>query len=258
MESYQHIIDMEREDAPKKLSSSTVAHAKKCGILSAFSVVGNIATAVRMIVLIGLVAGFILTLLIAANILVSSIISIKVLYVVAVIELIAAIMIIFDASTAKWLIERVLKRLTKDVIRLESDLDRFEADLKESADQIRKRDEQLRQTSLQIEKMNTNIMRLESDIHESKIQLSKREEQLERQEIVQNNMKMLLASMIDANKDGVDLNELLRKNINKLEFLLSAMSKEKFGEIDQNQDGVISYDEFEIYSGNLTKAIREI
>jgi hypothetical protein len=217
------------------------AESHGCTGLTAFNVVGKISTIIRGVVTFGLIIGVVFSLLVAFHVVQDPSIEANLLYVAAVFGIIGVLMVAFDTATAHWLIEKVLMRLTRDIARLENDLKQFEADLKESRIQLDERNTQLKESKIQI------------DLRDN--QIEKTTELLSKQTLVQNNMKVLLASMMDANAEGVDLNELLSKNIDKLEFLVNGVADTKFETLDQNHDGVISIDEFKLHDGPKSRGL---
>lgn len=191
--------------------------------LTVFNVVGKIANLIRLIICVGLGISAVVVFLIAAGI-ISGISGL--LYGMAVITLIGAGMLIFDGSTAQWLVQKVLNRLTQDITR-------FEADLKESRQQIELRAEQLQQSAEQIEKQEVIIGNIT---------------------LIQTNMSALVTSLMNAQRQGVDLNELFTANLHKFDFLLGKMTEQVYNEMDMDKNGMIDREEYLIY----VNKIREI
>jgi hypothetical protein len=149
-----------------------------------------------------------------------------ILYGMAVISIIGAGMLLFDGSTAQWLVQNVLNRLTQDISR-------FEADLKESRFQIDQRAEQLKESAEQIEKQEAIIGNIT---------------------LIQTNMSALVTSLMNAQQHGIDINELFTANIHKFDFLLGKMTEQVYTEMDMDKNGMIDRNEYLIY----VNKIREI
>lgn len=191
--------------------------------LTVFNVVGKIANIIRLIICIGLGISAIVIFLIGAGI-ISGLSGL--LYGMAIITLIGAGMLIFDGSTAQWLVQNVLNRLTEDISR-------FEVDLKESRQQIEERAEQLKQSAEQIAKQEVIIGNIT---------------------LIQTNMSTLITSLMNAQRQGVDLNELFTANLHKFDFLLGKMTEQVYNEMDMDKNGMIDREEYLIY----VNKIREI
>lgn len=184
--------------------------------VSAWTLVGNLALGVRMLVALGLVVSTVVTVLIVTQVITNS----PVLWASIAIQVIAIVMVLMDASSIKWMVEKLIKQLS-------AGLQSLRESLRESQAQIDRRDTQLAQTDAQIKKQG---------------------EQLVQMIAVQGNMRNLLNSLMVAEADGANLNELFSKNLEKFERLLTTLSSSKFGDIDTNQDGIITPNEFTVYT----------
>lgn len=184
--------------------------------VSAWTLVGNLALGVRMLVALGLVVSTVVTVLIVTQVITNS----PVLWASIAIQVIAIVMVLMDASSIKWMVEKLIKQLS-------AGLQSLRESLRESQAQIDRRDTQLAQTDAQIKKQG---------------------EQLVQMIAVQGNMRNLLNSLMIAEAEGANLNELFSKNLEKFERLLTTLSTSKFGDIDTNQDGIITQNEFTVYT----------
>lgn len=191
--------------------------------VSAWTLVGNLALGVRMLVALGLVVSTVVTVLIVTQVITNS----PVLWASIAIQVIAIVMVLMDASSIKWMVEKLIKQLSAGLQSLRDSL-------RESQTQIDRRDLQLKQTDAQL---------LQADV-----QLKKQAEQLTQMITVQGNMRNLLNSLMIAEAEGANLNELFSKNLEKFERLLTTLSTSKFGDIDTNQDGIITPNEFTVYT----------
>ncbi len=191
--------------------------------VSAWTLVGNLALGVRMLVALGLVVSTVVTVLIVTQVITNS----PVLWASIAIQVIAIVMVLMDASSIKWMVEKLIKQLS-------AGLQSLRESLHESQTQIDRRDLQLKQTDAQL---------LQADA-----QLKKQAEQLTQMITVQGNMRNLLNSLMIAEAEGANLNELFSKNLEKFERLLTTLSTSKFGDIDTNQDGIITPNEFTVYT----------
>lgn len=191
--------------------------------VSAWTLVGNLALGVRMLVALGLVVSTVVTVLIVTQVITNS----PVLWASIAIQVIAIVMVLMDASSIKWMVEKLIKQLS-------AGLQSLRESLRESQQQIDRRDLQLEQTDAQL---------LQADA-----QLKKQAEQLTQMITVQGNMRNLLNSLMIAESEGANLNDLISKNLDKIERLLTTLSTSKFGDIDTNQDGIITPNEFTVYT----------
>lgn len=117
---------------------------------------------------------------------------------------IGAICVAFDSATSQWLVQKVLNQLSTDVLALEKSLKVLNGQLEEGRIQLDERQAQLKESAEQITKQRIIIGDLT---------------------LVQTNMGALLTSLMNAQQDGVNLNELLRQNINRFETLLNNMTE---------------------------------
>jgi DNA repair exonuclease SbcCD ATPase subunit len=160
-------------------------------------------------------------------------------YFLAVVAAIGAICVAFDSATSQWLVQKVLNQLSTDVLKLENNLKVLNGQLEEGRIQIDEREAQLQKSAQQLQ--------------ESAQQLAKQKLIISDLTLVQGNMSALLTSLMAAQQDGVNLNELLRQNLNKFEQLLNNMTEyaNKNHLVDKQRGGGIfmtSMDsEFHIY-----------
>jgi hypothetical protein len=258
-------VDIEKEYhvVINKTPAAAVPVKMGCFKLSALGVVGRLANIIRTVCAVGLGVSAIITFLMALGVLVGVFVAIKLLYVCAVVEFFSVLLILFDTATAKWIVERILVQLASDVKQLEYDL-------KESAEQIRKRDKQLEvgaaqlATSMfQIQERDKQLVVSNQQLEISAEQIRTRDEQIRQQErviektlTIQGNMRELLTSLMAAESDGANLNDLFTSNLEKFERLLNRMSGATFSELDANHDGVVDFNEFRIYtSKSVTREI---
>jgi hypothetical protein len=150
-------------------ASAAVHASAKCCSLKALSVVGTIANIIRTVFAIGLAVAALLTVLRITG--VFAVTTTGVLWAVVIIEIACIVLILFDASTAQWLVEKVLTRLSDDV-------DRFETDLAESSRQLKARDIQLETQQEQIDLVNEQIVKQQANTKMVQEQLEERETQL--------------------------------------------------------------------------------
>jgi len=203
--------------------------ASSCNV-SAWTLVGNLALGVRILVAIGLVVSTVVTVLIVTQVITNS----PVLWASIAIQCVAIAMVLMDASSIKWMVEKLIKQLA-------AGLQSLQASLRESQRQIDHRDLQLKQTDAQLVQADGL--------------LKKQADQLTQMTTVQGNMRTLLNSLMVAEAEGANLNELFSKNLDKFERLLTTLSASKFDDIDSNNDGVITPNEFTVYtsrSGHTT------
>ena len=191
--------------------------------LSVFNVVGKIANIIRLVICVGLLVSAVVTLLIAIGIFTSASVSSGLLYAMVVITVVGMITVAFDCSTSQWLIQKVLSRLTEDVSR-------FEADLAIGEQQLKEREKQLKQSADQIKRQEIII----ADIT-----------------LIQSNMSNLVTSLVDAHRDGLNINELFTANLHKFDFLLSKMTDQVFTEMDLNDNGAVERNEYLIYVNKM-------
>jgi hypothetical protein len=227
-----------------------------CG-LTAFNVVGRLANIIRLVMAIGLAASAILVFLIASGIL-ATVLPI-ILYVSAGLQICATVTIVFDLSTAKWLIEKVLTTLTQDIYKLEaavselnSNVDKLEKindDLEVSvrrADvQIHERELQIRKAELQIDQFTMELVDMKSIKTQLQATVEKQHAQLENNAMISANMQQLLSSMLSAQASGEDMNAHFSLQIGRLERAISLLQTVSFDVIDIDNDGVITKAEFE-------------
>lgn len=228
---------------------------KLCGI-TAMTAVGKLANFIRLCMAIGLAAAALLTFMIGGGIL-SNVLPI-ILYCAATIQVCAVALVVFDLSTAKWLIERVLTQLSASVNRLEDSVEELDknidvlnginSDLAKNLDrsdlQVAERDLQLTASELQLSRMvdsNNELHKMQLNMHQK---LDKFQTQLENNAIVNGNMQTLLKSMMDANAAGSDMNEVFQNQLTRLEHITDMLENTSFDLLDLNKDGVITKDEF--------------
>lgn len=211
--------------------------------LTAMGVLGRTATIIRSIFALGLGISAIITLLIAIGVFVQALVSTRLLYVCFVIEVGSVVLILFDTATAKWIVEKL-------IIQLTTDLKIFADQLEESGKQIERRDEQLVTAGKQLDIFNKQLA-------QNQEQLKKQDQALEKTMLIQTNMRTLLNSLMNANAEGENLNNLFARNLEKFERLLNHMSSTSFTEIDGNHDGLIDPNEFKIYTSR-SPGTREI
>lgn len=124
-------------------------------------------------------------------------------YFIAAVAAVGAICVAFDSATSQWLVQKVLNQLSSDVLVLENNLKVLGEQLHEGQKQIDERERQLKESAEQIIKQSKII----GDIT-----------------LVQNNMSALVTSLLHAQQDGVNLNELFKQHLNKFETLLNNMT----------------------------------
>lgn len=184
--------------------------------ITAMNLVGNFALFIRMLIALGITFAGTTMLALAVGFTVPS----PVLWTCFSVQVVAIIVISCDAAAVKWMVEKLLNELSKDVLSLKQSL-------ATSAAQISQRDEQLAKGDAQIKSQELLI---------------------EKSAIIQANMKTLLESLMSAGAEGANLNKLFSANLDKFDKLLSKLSSTTFTDIDSNSDGVIDPNEFRIYT----------
>lgn len=198
-----------------------VQNHKVCG-LTALGFVGGLANFVRILVTFGLLIGGVVVGVVAGGWVAAQSIQIP-LYIFMVMMFIGSLMVLFDASMAKYLVEVVLNRLSKDVMELERIESELKQDLAESSTQIAKRDKQLQEEDALLEKqrkiVSNNALQLAS---------------------LKNALHTLLAG-------GHDMTAELKHEIDRLYRLAEKHSVEAFLEADANRDGAVDIQEWTTY-----------
>lgn len=156
-------------------------------------------------------------------------------YIVGTIMLIVAIFAGFDV----W----GMAELRKQVDRLTVENNRYT----ENNNQFILSNDKLRK---QVNKLSSSQEILEKENKKLSINVKKQEEQLNKLLKIQKQSKQLIASLMNMGSDYADLNNELGKNVNKItnvsdamEILLNKLAVQKFDEIDENDDGIITQDE---------------
>lgn len=245
-----------------------------CGC-QALTFVGTIANVLRMCVCVALFVCAIVIFMAACKIIIST----ELLFVVAVISLIGGVSVAFDGATSQWLVQKVLVKLSHSVAQFEADIKQFEIDLQTSANQIQLRNEQLaHQTTLiaqqaqQLAKhkqlitqhehllaqneqliaiQENEITTRDNQLREQGLLITKQNEQLANVKTIQSNMSVLLASLIQAQSNDADMNDVFRANLEmmqqqlkQLELLKMGLVHESFDAIDADHDHIVTETEF--------------
>lgn len=156
-------------------------------------------------------------------------------YIVGTIMLIVAIFAGFDV----W----GMAELRKQVDRLTVENNRYT----ENNNQFILSNDKLKK---QVNKLSSSQEILEKENKKLSINVKKQEEHLNKLLKIQKQSKQLIASLMNMGSDYADLNNELGKNVNKItnvsdamEIILNKLAVQKFDEIDENDDGIITQDE---------------
>lgn len=213
-------------------AAKTIGKGICCARIPLF--LSKLSRIIRLLVAAMLLASFGITIAVAYNFGIGIMRDSGILYASATFCIIGAFSIIFDTFGVNWIVERVLNQLSSDVVKLETDLKRFENDLSV------------------MEQNNANLTQNNQKLASLNIELKNETSKLA---LINSNMKVLISSLMDAQSEGVNLNELISQNLNKLEVLVNDVAKMQFANLDINHDGVVTPDEFALFTGTRVKSL---
>lgn len=216
---------------------------KPRGCMRATTVVGKIANFIRVLVALGLLAATITLGLIAGGVIPPNSIGGPSMA-FSIIVAIGCAMVFFDASTAQFLVQVVLTRLSQEVDRLHGiaiDLRRTTKRLQGEVDNFSKNNEEFRKS----------LEKREKQLENAKKQISEQEDIISDLQVVQANAQNLLQSLIKFGNKTENFDKILTEHMDNLgntakvmEALTDRMTDQYFEQMDEDGDGEIDADEY--------------